>query len=65
MKLTRRYLVKYHEKARSNEDRRKKGSMAIFSYYDNQGNEYRKGFFVNKKVPEAQFWNIAPEIINQ
>jgi len=65
MKLYRKELVKYYGNCKDNWDKRKKHSVAIFSYIDKQGIEYRKGFYSEKNTPENNFWNIAPKIINQ
>jgi len=65
--LYRRSLVKYKDNTRDHKDRRKKIAYAVFSYFDSPygGIEYRKSFTAKPGTPEADFWEIAPEIITQ
>ena len=61
MKIYRKYLVKYCENKKDVFDNRKKFAEAIFSYFDDQGNEYRKKFQLPAYSPENEYWNIAPK----
>ena len=64
MKLQRKYLEKYNPCTRDIQDQRKKISKAVFSYTDDNNNEYRKSF---KDIPyksEQYFWSIAPITMN-
>ena len=65
IQLTRGKLEKYDENWRdSYHDRRKKVARAIFSYYSEDGIEYRKVFCAEPFTPENMFWNLAPEVLN-
>jgi len=61
--LTRGSLVKYYETKRDNKDARRKVAVAIFSYHDNSGFEYRKTFTAKAGTPEELFYDITPEVI--
>jgi len=62
--LTRQYLEKYEPAKRFSTDRRQKRAWAVFSYFDENGHEYRRAFWADKNTPENDFWNIAPDIID-
>lgn len=64
MILTRKNLEQYHASIKSFNDRRKKVSMAVFSYEDENGVEYRKKFTALSNTPEQHFWEIAPLILH-
>lgn len=57
---TRNHLEKYEENTRDFKDKRKKVSRAVFSYFDEQGIEYRKSFVAIPYTPENEFFKIAP-----
>ena len=61
--LHRRFLECYNPNKRSNTDRRKKVAWAVFSYYDERGDEYRRSFEQPQNTPEQTFWTVAPETI--
>lgn len=65
MKIYRKYLEKYDPNKRDNFDRRKKFAEAVFSYFTENGIEYRKKFQLPVNTPENEFWNIAPKIMKQ
>ena len=60
----RKYLEKYEPSKRDIYDNRKKFAIAIFSYFTDNGIEYRKKFQLPVNSPEIEFWNIAPKEIN-
>jgi len=64
MTLTRRYLEKFdcNRKGKGG-DFRKRGAWAVFSYYDENGAEYRKAFWGKANIQEDEMWNVAPERI--
>ena len=61
--LIRRYLEKYEPETKDVFDKRKKISLAVFSYFDELGNEYRKSFKSKPNEPEKNFWEIAPKTL--
>lgn len=63
MKLFRHSLEIYNENKKDVFDNRKKFAEAIFSYFDENGNEYRKKFQLPAFTPENEFFNIAPKEI--
>ena len=63
--LERCELVSYNENVRDIQDKRKKVSKAVFSYHDQNGVEYRKGFTAQPFTHENNFFSIAPLIIKQ
>ena len=64
MKAYRKELVIYDENRRDVYDNRKKVAYAVFSYFTDNGIEYRKKFQLPTFTPEIEFWNIAPKEIN-
>ena len=63
--IYRKHLEMYNPETRDIQDNRKKISKAVFSYYDDNNNEYRKSFTGPVNMPEAEYWNIAPKTIRQ
>lgn len=44
-------------------DYRKMGAWAVFSYVDENGDEFRKAFWAKAGTTEEEFWKSAPEEI--
>lgn len=65
MILERHQLETYNPETRDFKDRRRIVARAVFSYLDENGNEYRKSFTAQPNTPETEFWNIAPKSITQ
>lgn len=63
MKAKRKNLEIYDGNKRTFKDRRKKGAMAVFSYFTADGIEYRRTFWDDAGTPELKFWSIAPKQI--
>ena len=63
MKIYRKYLERYNPDKKDIQDNRKKISFAVFSYYSETGEEYRKSFKATKNTPENYFWDIAPKVM--
>ena len=63
--LTRGSLEIYEESKRDPNDRRRRIAWAVFSYYDENGIEYRKSFKAPQMTPESEFWTIAPLTMEQ
>ena len=62
--ITRHQLKSYKAATRDyKNDARKKVAWAVFSYFDNEGNEYRKAFTAPALTHKNEFWNIAPKTI--
>jgi hypothetical protein len=59
--LTRNHLEIYNPCQKDNNDRRKKITKAVFSYFDEQGVEYRRGFTAKPNTSEINMWLLAPE----
>lgn len=59
--LTRNHLEIYNPCQKDNNDRRKKITKAVFSYFDEQGIEYRRSFTASVNTPETDMWLLAPE----
>lgn len=41
-------------------DYRKRGSWAVFSYFTEKGEEYRRATWADSNTPESDMWAIAP-----
>lgn len=64
MKAYRHNLEKYSENKKDVFDNRKHFAEAIFSYFTDSGNEYRRKFQLPVNTPENEFFKIAPLEIN-
>jgi hypothetical protein len=62
--LTRGGICLYEANRRDNIDRRRKVAWAVFSYFDEDGNEYRRSFTLMVDTPESIFMKIAPLTIS-
>lgn len=63
MKLKRGKLEKFDPEHKSPNDKRKKETWAVFSYFDEDGQEYRKSFTAPANTHELTMWKISPQII--
>ncbi len=61
---TRHHLEKFEDNVRDNQDRRKKVTKAVFSYFAPNGDEYRRAFTAPPHTPEQEMWNLAPKQIS-
>ncbi len=61
--IIRKYLVSHEENVRSFKDKRVKVAKALFSYYDANGIEYRKGFEAKPYTTVDEFMEIAPKTL--
>ena len=53
-------MEKYEPCKKDPKDRRKKVSWAVFSYFNERGEEYRRAFTMSINTPEIAFFDIAP-----
>ena len=59
-----RWLEKFFSEYRGYEgDRRKKGTYAVFSYFTNDGIEYRRGYWFPKGTKENGIFDKVPNVI--